>query len=80
MLLQGLSWGFPRHFVITDCWWVGYSMCAVIVAVLINSGSDNCLPLVLFPRNHKQPNILTTKLGMSRTGNQMLACFNRLRV
>lgn len=47
-------------------------MCAVIVAALINSGPDNCLSLVLFLRNHKQPNILTAKLGISRTGNEVL--------
>lgn len=52
-------------------------MCTVIVAVLINSGSDNCLSLVLFPRNHKQPSILTIKLGLSRTGNQMLDFFKK---
>lgn len=64
---------------LSDHWLlVGYSMCTVIVAVLINSGSDNCLSLVLFPRNHKQPNVLTTQLGMSRTGNKMLDFFKRI--
>lgn len=55
-------------------------MCTVILAVLIKSGSDNCLSLVLFPRNCKQPNILTTKLGMPRTGNQMLDFCKSIRV
>lgn len=50
-------------------------MCTVIVGILINSGSDNCLSLVLFSRNHKQPKILTIQLGMSRTGNKMLDFF-----